>query len=97
MENTTVTLISEPTPMSERVLKAAAYVRVSTESENQKHSLSGQYAYWEGRIKGDPKLERKVLNTHTAIIYKINRLEFYFQAEVPLSDYELFGKSLAIR
>ena len=46
-------------------------------------------------------MERKALNTHTAdiaaIVYKINRLEFYFQAEVPLSDYELFGKSLAIR
>ncbi len=41
-------------------------------------------------------VERKVLNTHTTI-YKVNKLEYYCQVILPLSDYPLYGKQLVAR
>lgn len=39
-------------------------------------------------------VELKAAKTHTQI-YKINRHEFYCVVDLPLSDYELYGKQLA--
>ena len=39
-------------------------------------------------------VELTATKTHTQI-YKINRHEFYCVVDLPLSDYELYGKQLA--
>lgn len=56
MTKTVPKLISEPVPINERIRKAAAYVRVSTDSEKQLHSFGTQYEYWVKQIKKNPKL-----------------------------------------
>ncbi len=41
-------------------------------------------------------MHRLTAKTNT-IIYKVNRRELYCAVELPLSDYKLFGKQLAVR
>ena len=53
----TARLIHEPVAPHELIRKAAAYVRVSTDSEKQLHSFAAQYAYWEKAIKKNSKLK----------------------------------------
>lgn len=54
MENK-VTLINEPVPRDERVLRACAYVRVSTGSEDQKNSFEAQRSYWKQKLTTDAR------------------------------------------
>ncbi len=41
-------------------------------------------------------VHRLTAKTNT-VIYKVNRRELYCAVELPLSDYKLYGKQLAVR
>jgi len=52
-----ITLVHEPIPREERILRACAYVRVSTNSEDQLHSFAAQRDYWKHKLSNNPKFK----------------------------------------
>ena len=58
-------------------LKACAYVRVSTRSENQQHSLKEQIEYWEHYLKSSPEYEFVKVYSDYGYSGKINNRPSY--------------------